>query len=91
MLEHSLQYCYNFLFHYIFTLKVNLFFHDYDNPKNAEIEIMVAETKYQRKGFAKEALKLMMDYGVKNLGVERYFAKIHKINEISINLFKRYT
>lgn len=43
---------------------VNLFFNDYDDPHACEMEIMIAEDKYRRKGFAEEAVKLMMAYGM---------------------------
>lgn len=42
---------------------VNLFFNDYDDPHACEIEIMVAEAKYRRQGFAKDAVQLMIFYG----------------------------
>ena len=40
------------------------------------------------KGFAKEALLLMMSYGISK-GICRFYAKINKNNEISLKLFKR--
>lgn len=43
---------------------VNLFFNDYDDPHACEMEIMIAEEKYRRKGFAEEAVKLIMAYGM---------------------------
>ena len=67
---------------------VNLFLHDRDDPTNAEIEIMIAEPKYRRKGLAKEALRIMMGYGLKNLGITRFFAKIGTTNTASLGLFK---
>lgn len=42
---------------------VNLFFNDYDDAHSCEMEIMIAEPKYRRKGFAREAVALMMAYG----------------------------
>ncbi|RLN37045.1 hypothetical protein BBJ28_00008678 [Nothophytophthora sp. Chile5] len=41
---------------------VNIFFNDYEDPHVCEMEIMIAEEKYRRKGFAEEAVKLMMAY-----------------------------
>ncbi|ETI45731.1 hypothetical protein, variant 5 [Phytophthora nicotianae CJ01A1] len=46
---------------------VNLFFNDYDDPHACEMEIMIAEEKYRRKGFAMEAVKLMMAYGMEDI------------------------
>lgn len=66
---------------------VNLFLHDQEDPTNAEIEIMIANKNYHRQGCAREALYLMMMYGIKHLGITRYFAKINKKNEASISLF----
>lgn len=42
---------------------VNLFFNDHEDPRACEIEIMVAEAKYRRQGFAKDAVQLMIFYG----------------------------
>ena len=45
---------------------VNLFFNDHDDPHACEVEIMIAEEKYRRHGFAEEAVQLMMAYGMGN-------------------------
>jgi RimJ/RimL family protein N-acetyltransferase len=68
---------------------VNLFMNDYDDSKNAEIEIMIAEPRYRRCGLAREALKLMIHYGINQLKLTRFFAKIGEKNAASIELFKR--
>jgi RimJ/RimL family protein N-acetyltransferase len=68
---------------------VNMFMNDYDDCGNAEIEIMIAEPRYRRRGFAREALKLMIHYGRKELKLTRFFAKIGESNLASIELFKR--
>lgn len=47
---------------------VNLFFNDYEDAFNCEMEIMIAESKYRRSGFAKEAVELMMAYGAVTRG-----------------------
>ncbi len=39
---------------------VNLFFHDHDDPRAAEIDIMVAEPGFRGKGIGREATRLMM-------------------------------
>lgn len=46
---------------------VNLFFNDYEDPLACEIEVMIAEPKYRRQGFAHEAVKLLMAYGERNV------------------------
>lgn len=44
---------------------VNLFFNDPDNDKSfAEIEIMIAEEDYRKRGYGIEAINMMMAYGV---------------------------
>jgi len=68
---------------------VNLFFNDLDDSKVCEIEIMIAEERFRRQGYASEALRMMMAYGVKELGVRRFYCKIHKTNEASIALFRK--
>ncbi|OAQ31858.1 acyl-CoA N-acyltransferase, partial [Linnemannia elongata AG-77] len=65
---------------------VNLFFNDHDDPHSAEIEIMIAESSYRRKGMGLEALRMMMTYGT-SLGTKRITAKISTENKGSIQLF----
>lgn len=67
---------------------VNLFFNNIDNENDVEIEVMIAERDCQRKGFAREAVLLMMRYGI-TLGVQRFYAKISSSNLPSRNLFER--
>jgi RimJ/RimL family protein N-acetyltransferase len=57
---------------------VNLFFNDYDDPRACEMEIMIAEEKYRRKGFAEEAVKLMMAYGTDMSGVLYYYSSVRR-------------
>uniref|UniRef100_K3WM77 N-acetyltransferase domain-containing protein n=1 Tax=Globisporangium ultimum (strain ATCC 200006 / CBS 805.95 / DAOM BR144) TaxID=431595 RepID=K3WM77_GLOUD len=68
---------------------VNLFFNDYDDAFNCEMEIMIAEPKYRRKGFAKEAVELMMAYATSKLNVHRFYCKINEINHASLQLFDK--
>lgn len=68
---------------------VNLFLNDYEDKSNAEIEIMIAEVRHRKKGFAREALELMMAYGAKHLHISRFYAKISKENSISRQLFMK--
>ncbi|EGZ17551.1 hypothetical protein PHYSODRAFT_560159 [Phytophthora sojae] len=68
---------------------VNLFFNDYDDPHACEMEIMIAEDKYRRKGFAEEAVKLMMAYATSQLKVTRFFCKIIETNSASLKLFEK--
>lgn len=68
---------------------VNLYLNDQDNPKAAEIEIMIAEPKHRSMGKGKEALFLMMRYGIETLNLEKFTAKIKVKNNKSIELFKK--
>ncbi|KAI1308389.1 N-acetyltransferase 9 [Mortierella claussenii] len=66
---------------------VNLFFNDHDDAYSAEIEIMIAEPSYRRKGMGLEALRMMITYAYKSLGTKRITAKISTENKGSIQLF----
>lgn len=68
---------------------VNLYINDYYDGNRAEIEVMIAEKSHRRKGLAKEALQMMMLFGVRNLQLSCFYAKINKDNSDSIALFKR--
>ena len=67
---------------------VNLSFHDSDDPKCAEIMVMVADPRCRRRGLGKEAVLLMMQYGIVHLGVTSYVAKISTNNAPSMSLFE---
>jgi len=56
--------------------------------KSAELDIMIAEKQYQRKGIATEAVKMMMSYGVHKLGITRFFVRIKDSNTASLNMFQ---
>ncbi|NXH95042.1 NAT9 acetyltransferase, partial [Pachycephala philippinensis] len=68
---------------------VNLFLTNTEDPTVGEIEIMIAEPSYRGRGFGKEATLLMMAYGVRNLGITKFEAKIGQENEASICMFKK--
>ncbi|GIL42951.1 hypothetical protein Vafri_771 [Volvox africanus] len=70
---------------------VNLFFtlgEEEGGRQSAEIEVMIAELASRGKGLAKEALRLLMAYATRELGVKRYVAKIHEVNLPSRGLFE---
>ncbi|XP_044528870.1 N-acetyltransferase 9 [Gracilinanus agilis] len=68
---------------------VNLFLADLQDPTLGEIEVMIAEPSYRRKGFGTEAVLMMMAYGVTMLGLNKFEAKIGQGNEPSICMFKK--
>jgi RimJ/RimL family protein N-acetyltransferase len=39
-------------------------------------QVMIAEAEHRGKGYAREAVAMLMRYGVEFLGVTRYFCKV---------------
>ena len=55
----------------------------------AEIDIMIGNKEYHRKGYGYSATILMLLYGAKQLNIKRFFCKINEDNISSIRLFQR--
>ncbi|XP_062937013.1 alpha/beta-tubulin-N-acetyltransferase 9 isoform X3 [Cynocephalus volans] len=68
---------------------VNLFLTDVEDPTLGEIEVMIAEPSCRGKGFGTEAVLMMMSYGVTNLGLTKFEAKIGQGNDPSIRMFQK--
>ncbi|XP_064478553.1 N-acetyltransferase 9-like protein [Ornithodoros turicata] len=68
---------------------VNLFFNNQDDPHEAEIEVMIAEPAYRKKGLGKQAICTMMRYGAQTLHIKTFTAKIKLQNKDSIALFEK--
>ncbi|KAI9362496.1 N-acetyltransferase 9-like protein [Zopfochytrium polystomum] len=66
---------------------VNLYLNDHDDPKRAEIEIMIAEPTMRRRKLGYTALRLMIRYAFEVLGITSLMAKISLSNKSSIRLF----
>eukprot|EP00527_Entomoneis_sp_CCMP2396_P009037 CAMPEP_0198150140 /NCGR_PEP_ID=MMETSP1443-20131203/49621_1 /TAXON_ID=186043 /ORGANISM="Entomoneis sp., Strain CCMP2396" /LENGTH=247 /DNA_ID=CAMNT_0043815361 /DNA_START=34 /DNA_END=777 /DNA_ORIENTATION=- len=63
---------------------------DKRQPKvQAELDIMIAEDWARRKGIGKEATCLMIQYGTKQLNIERFFCKINQDNIASRKMFEQ--
>lgn len=57
--------------------------------KKAESAVMIAEPEFRKKGYATEALNLILDYGFKNFGLNKVTAPVFYFNEPSIALYKK--
>uniref|UniRef100_A0A1B6CJ34 N-acetyltransferase domain-containing protein n=1 Tax=Clastoptera arizonana TaxID=38151 RepID=A0A1B6CJ34_9HEMI len=68
----------------------NLYLKYEDGFLNAETGIMVAEPKARRCGMGQEAMLLMFHYGVEELNVVKYIAKISMSNVQSLQMFKKF-
>ncbi|KAF9352009.1 N-acetyltransferase 9 [Mortierella sp. AD094] len=61
---------------------VNLFFNDHDDPHSAEIEIMIAEPDYRRKGMGLEALCMMITYGYSEIFGEVTLERVLSLDDV---------
>jgi len=68
----------------------NLFFNDHDDDRACEIEIMIAERAFRRRGLAREALEAFAAYAACALGVTTFVAKIGDANAASKALFESF-
>ena len=50
---------------------------------------MIAEKDYRSKGYAQEAVRMMMSYGLEAFKKNTFIAKIKEDNKPSIGLFKK--
>lgn len=56
--------------------------------RSAEVSILI-EKKYREKGYGEDALRLLLDYGFKNLGIHRIWAEIWEYAKHSVSLFEK--
>lgn len=61
---------------------------EYELEKSVGVGILIAEKAYRNKGYATEALKLLIDYCRNELKVANIFCNIFKTNTPSIRLFE---
>ena len=59
-----------------------------DINRCAEISIIIGNKEYQNKGYGKEALKLLIDYGYQSLSLNCIFLKVYEKNERAIKCYK---
>jgi RimJ/RimL family protein N-acetyltransferase len=54
----------------------------------AEISVIIGNKEYQNKGYGKEALKLLINYGYQSLSLNCIFLRVYEKNERAINCYK---
>ena len=57
--------------------------------KSAVLGVMLGNSKYQGKGYGKEAIKLLLDYGFSFLNLYSISLSVFEYNEIAYNLYKK--
>ncbi len=62
---------------------------DIKQGDNAESGVMIAEPAYRKKGYASEALRLLLDYGFSKFNLKKVTAFVLHFNDPSIALHKR--
>ena len=58
--------------------------------KNAVLGIMLGNPEYQRKGYGKEAINLILDYGFSFLNLYSVSLTVFEYNEVAYNLYKKF-
>jgi RimJ/RimL family protein N-acetyltransferase len=56
---------------------------------HGEVSIYIGEEKWQEKGYATDALQLLLKYGFNELRLHRIYAIIFEYNEASVKLFDK--
>ena len=68
----------------------NIGFNDIDSVnKSGTLGIMLGNEKYYGKGYGKEALMLLLDYGFSFLNLRNIVLYVFEYNEIAYNLYKK--
>jgi [ribosomal protein S5]-alanine N-acetyltransferase len=57
--------------------------------RRAEVRLFVAHERYQRRGIASGALRLLCDYAFGTLGLNKLYAYVHERNEASAKAFQK--
>ncbi|MBP6125246.1 MAG: GNAT family N-acetyltransferase [Leptotrichiaceae bacterium] len=57
--------------------------------KNAELGIMIGKENYYGKGYGKEAINLILDFGFSLLNLKNISLYVFEYNEIAYNLYKK--
>ncbi|CAG9534596.1 unnamed protein product [Cercopithifilaria johnstoni] len=64
---------------------VNIFI----NGSVGELTVMIAESKWRRKGLGEEAVRIMLSFGFQVVGLRAFEVKISKDNVSSLKLFQK--
>jgi len=56
---------------------------------HGEVSIYIGEKKWQSKGYASDALRLLLEYGFKELRLHRIYGIIFEYNDASIKFFEK--
>ncbi|WP_339894319.1 GNAT family protein [uncultured Algibacter sp.] len=65
---------------------IDLFDFDFKNSR-AGVGILVKESNDRKRGYGREALKLLIDYSFTHLGLHQLYCNISEENEVSVKLF----
>jgi len=65
-------------------LDINLY------DKNASLYVLIGEKDCWHKGIGSEAMKFVLDYGFKELGLHKIWLEVHAKNENAIKLYEKF-
>jgi len=68
---------------------VNLFFHEYIEENECEIDIMIGDKEARGNGYSKDGVIIMMEFGFSFYKKTRFIAKIKSENQVSRKLFEK--
>lgn len=68
---------------------INLFFSEWVDKNQCEINIMIAEKGFRGKGVATQALRIVEEFATAKYQKDQVIAKIKKGNTASIKLFQK--
>ena len=58
--------------------------------RNAELGILIGERNRQNRGFGREALALIVQYGFDTLNLNRIYLRVATFNKIALRLYRRF-
>lgn len=83
-------------YHFVIVLKENdtligsVFFMDLNSiNQSAKLGIFIGDEKNRNKGYGKESINLILDYGFNTLNLNNIMLTVYSFNEIAINTYKK--